>query len=390
MSPRPSHRLQVTAAEAAKLTSEQKKFNTLTQRIAKERDLLRDWEAAMLTFRQRVDSEMRPLTSQQDQVRIELVRLLDQLSDQKLAKADRAHLDAVICSLTETLLDRLPDDDDPVVIELKAIFSRHADDDYDSAQEALDKEHDAMARAMAREVFGVELDGDEPLTPEAVMQMLEKQFEEQEREQQSAAEQRAAHASARKSQRAKKPTARELKQQQDAKAATQSVREIYRKLASELHPDREPDAVERERKTALMQRVNRAYDAGNLLQLLELQLELEHLDSAKMAGLGDEKLKHYNKVLAEQFKRIQQEIDELLQSFLFEFQLPPFESYTPKKIGKMLSEDIAAQASALHQLKVVLMELVNNPADLKPWLKADRENQRRMERAMRDEFNPFF
>lgn len=45
MSPFPSHRLQVTAAEAAKLTSEQEKFNTLTQRIAKERDLLRDWEA---------------------------------------------------------------------------------------------------------------------------------------------------------------------------------------------------------------------------------------------------------------------------------------------------------------------------------------------------------
>ena len=50
---------------------------------------------------------------------------------------------------------------------------------------------------------------------------------------------------------------------------SQSIREVYRKLAGALHPDRESDPQERERKTALMQRVNQAYAKNNLLQLLD-------------------------------------------------------------------------------------------------------------------------
>jgi curved DNA-binding protein CbpA len=42
------------------------------------------------------------------------------------------------------------------------------------------------------------------------------------------------------------------------------VREVFRKLASELHPDRETDPAEHARKTELMQRVNQAYKAGDL------------------------------------------------------------------------------------------------------------------------------
>lgn len=52
----------------------------------------------------------------------------------------------------------------------------------------------------------------------------------------------------------------------------------------------EPDPAERERKTALMQRANEAYANKNLLQLLELQLELEHIDAAHLANLAPERL----------------------------------------------------------------------------------------------------
>ena len=47
------------------------------------------------------------------------------------------------------------------------------------------------------------------------------------------------------------PSAQGPGEAQDAKAA---LRSIYRQLASALHPDREPDPVERERKSALMAR----------------------------------------------------------------------------------------------------------------------------------------
>jgi len=67
--------------------------------------------------------------------------------------------------------------------------------------------------------------------------------------------------------------------------ATQSIREIFRKLASALHPDRETDRKGREVKTALMLQVNRAYAGNDLLTLLELQIE--QVDASHIArGAG--------------------------------------------------------------------------------------------------------
>jgi hypothetical protein len=76
--------------------------------------------------------------------------------------------------------------------------------------------------------------------------------------------------------------AREERHAVEADQLKQSVRDIFRKLTSQLHPDREPDAAERARKTALMQRVNVAYAANDLLALLELQLEVEQIDQAEL------------------------------------------------------------------------------------------------------------
>lgn len=53
-----------------------------------------------------------------------------------------------------------------------------------------------------------------------------------------------------------KQLARDAQREAEEKQMSQSIREVYRKLASALHPDREPDPVERQRKTELMQRAN--------------------------------------------------------------------------------------------------------------------------------------
>src|SRR3546814_14629934 len=60
-------------------------------------------------------------------------------------------------------------------------------------------------------------------------------------------------------------------------------------------PDRESDERQRQAKTALMQRVNQAYAANDLLALLELQLEIEQIDPSHIANAGEARLKHYNK-----------------------------------------------------------------------------------------------
>ena len=93
------------------------------------------------------------------------------------------------------------------------------------------------------------------------------------------------------------------------------MREVFRKLVSELHPDRETDPVEYARKTEAMQRVNQAYKAGDLLALLEMQLRIEQIDPAALAGLAEERLRHYIHVLEEQSRRLRDELAEFVAPF---------------------------------------------------------------------------
>ncbi|GIX26516.1 MAG: hypothetical protein KatS3mg123_0397 [Burkholderiales bacterium] len=93
------------------------------------------------------------------------------------------------------------------------------------------------------------------------------------------------------------------------------MREVFRRLAAALHPDREPDAAERERKTALIQRVNRAYERNDLLELLTVQIEIEQIDSNHLAQASGERLGHYCSVLREQQRALQDELAAIQEPF---------------------------------------------------------------------------
>jgi hypothetical protein len=112
------------------------------------------------------------------------------------------------------------------------------------------------------------------------------------------------------------------------------------KLASALHPDRESDPQERERKTALMQRVNQAYAKNNLLQLLELQLELEHIDQSTINEIGEDRLKHYNSILKEQLGELDHEIEHVEAGFRQAYGIPPFIEVSPDTVVRNLAGDI--------------------------------------------------
>lgn len=366
--------LLVVVQAAAALTPQQKKFNTLMQRIAKQRDALREWELVIDMFRQRHANEILPQVQVQLACKLELIRLWDRLAEQKLAKADRAYLQELICSDIELLLKGMVD---PPEQELKAIFQRYAGTDYDADQQAMQEALNAQAKLMAKEVFGVELEGGEAVTPEAVMQRLAQQ-------QQAAAETAAPRA------RLRKPSAAALKKEEQAKLASQSVRDVFRKLASSLHPDREIDPTERERKNALMQRANMAYEAGNLLQLLELQLEVEQIDEAHMAGLSEERLSHYNRVLKEQLDELKQEVGMREAEMAYEVGGSMLVRYTPKKISALVDQEITNLQKDNLVLQQLLQRLQDDPAWLKFWLKEERTWQRKQEQMLDDGMEFFF
>jgi len=110
-------------------------------------------------------------------------------------------------------------------------------------------------------------------------------------------------------------TKRQLREEEKARSYDQlrkdSLGAVYRRLVKELHPDREPDQAERERKSRIMQDITAAYTRGDLHALLKL--ELEFLDAAGPAAdrLSREKLRAYAELLKQQAIEIQNEVQSV-------------------------------------------------------------------------------
>ncbi|ABB13113.1 J domain-containing protein [Burkholderia lata] len=349
--------------ETASLSKAQKAFNTLVQQIEKRRERLGAWEAAMPAFQKKFVDELLPLEQTSTALRIRLLNQLDDAYLQKgLSKAEQHTLSGMIANMARDLLDFSDD------AQLKAIHARHSAADHGSnsaAEPELEPESASTPGATTED----DLDA---LSPEALMARVQAELDEQ------FARDMAEHA-AREAQRAKRKKAPRqsaalAKREAEQAEASRSIREVYRKLASALHPDRETDPQEQERKTVLMQRVNHAYANGKLLQLLELQLEIEQIDRHAINGLGEDRLARYNGILEDQLRELDQEIQDVETGFRRTYGIAPSVKVAPDTIMRMLTRDIAGTQRSIHDLNLTLREF-DDPANVREWLKDMKRQQ---------------
>ncbi|MGU3780380.1 molecular chaperone DnaJ [Burkholderia metallica] len=353
--------------ETASLSNAQKTFNTLVKQIEKRRERLGAWEAVMPAFQKKFVDELLPLEQASTALRIRLLNQLDDAFLQKgLSKAEQHTLSAMIVNMARDLLD-VSDD-----AQLKAIHDRHRAADPGS--------HAAAGRRRARpeapepqSTPDVAADDDlDALSPDELIARMQSELDEQfERDM---AEHAAREAQRAKRRKAPRQSAALAKREAEQAEASRSLREVYRKLASALHPDRETDPREQERKTVLMQRVNHAYANGKLLQLLELQLEIEQIDRHAINGLGDDRLARYNGILEDQLRELDQEIQDVETGFRRTYGIAPSVKVAPDTIIRMLARDIASTQRGIHDLNLTLREF-DDPANVKDWLK-DLKRQR--------------
>ena len=225
-----------------------------------------------------------------------------------------------------------------------------------------------MAATMAaalEQATGIRLDADTDVSsPAAMLDALRAKVAEQLRAEDEAEAQAALPRPAKISARAARHEAEEAK-------LKQSVREIFRKLASALHPDREPDPAERARKTDLMQRANAAYAANDLLGLLELQLAVEQIDQAGLDQLDETKTKQYNKILGGQIHDVKAELDAMEYGLSLEM---GWEFYHRPTLKGMLATVRADIARAQRQVSIIEADLasLHDIKKLKAWLKPYR------------------
>jgi hypothetical protein len=334
------------------LSAAQKQFNNLTKRIDQQKKLLLQWKETMLVYRQKVDQEYDPLVNTFDKYRAEMAQLFDQNYGNKLfKKTDKAKLKHLICSISEELIAQSDRDD------LKPLFNKYSEIDYDDMNEEEDALIGDLMKSIAEKSFNVKLDDDVDISsPEKFQAHLHEKLREQ------------AEAPVKDRKKTKKQLEKEAREQEEEVLASQSVREVYRKLVAVLHPDRELDEQERERKTELMQRVNTAYGKKDLLQLLALQLEVEQIDAEHLSNIAEHRLKHFNKILKGQLIELEQENQQIEQMFKVDLDQPFYVSLSPKRLMTILAKDIQTVQGEIATIQQEL-ESFQQPAALKAWLK---------------------
>lgn len=353
--PRPaSSSLVAVPGSARVLGKAQLAFNRLIAQIEQQRQALAQWQAAQNQCHQRAAVELVPLLDELRQGRRALALKLDALlaataKGEKLSKRHRTIAQDQVVDLAMDLMDTGPDE------ELQALLDRHGGPSVDE-QDDIEKD---FARTLASDILGEDLPEDaSDEAVDAAMQRVSARLREHDELQAEAQErQREARAQRRRAS-GKGPTKAELAAQareKAQKAAGQSVREVYRQLVSNLHPDRESDPAERERKTALMQRVNDAYGRNDLLALLTLQIELEQIDPEHLAGLPDERIEHFNAVLREQLRELADEVNQIARPV--QLALRRRGAPQPQDLNKLLDADLAQARAAAAALQADLRDL---------------------------------
>jgi hypothetical protein len=347
--------------ERPTLSKSQKLFNNLIKKIDAERKRLAAWQTAIPIYHQKHASEFVPLTQTFNELRAELVRLLDKAATERaFNKSDKAKLKNIICAIAAELIVENDDED------LKRIYNNHSGGDIDAEL----KEEKSAMKAMMEDILGVDLGDDIDFgSPESMMahvgEKMRQKLEDEEQVRQNRQKQNE------KRKKSAKALAKEAKQQAEAQNISQSIRDVYRKLASALHPDKEQDALERDRKTALMKRVNIAYNNKDLLQLLELQLEVEQIDQTAINTITEDRLKHYNKILTEQSKELRTEVLAVSDFFRMRFNISPEVSLSPGTVIRNLDSDIKNIKKDIGDLNRDL-RLFQNTKNLKEYLKRYR------------------
>ncbi len=337
-----------------RLAPEQKLFNQLLAKIEKSKETLQTLLFWVGEHRVQYAKRTAQLEQQQQALQRQMVVFLDKrLQNSKgLSKPARAYVTQVVCSLAGSMINS------PDGAAMAAIYERYAPEDAPDTQAAAA----AAMQDMMADVFGLDIDDDEALgSPEEVMAAAMRKMQEQ-REKQASLD------AAQKARRRKTP--KQLQADREAIDADKVLRDIYRKLASALHPDREPDEQERQRKTALMVEVNVANEKKDLLALLQLQLKVEQIDPGAVSAMAQDKLRHFNRVLKEQAQSLQMELDQTQFMIRSEFDLP-YGAITPRSLELSLRHNVRAMEEIIGQMTQDLAQ-VQDDRGLKSWVKEQK------------------
>ena len=340
---------------AAKLSAAQQRFNRLLAKIDKLESQVTEMQKLGDAFRPLYSSTLEPLRQAQTAMVRRMALLLDERLQRKgLTPAQKRNGLEILCSLCEMLA-------------MKGDAEMAALHDQRSPHTLRQKEEEQAAglRAMMEDALGQSLDvdgQDESLNP---MEALFRASQEGLNAAMQAEEEREAAAQARKK---KKPTVAQSKAAQEQEDADSVLRQVYRQLASALHPDRERDPAEQQRKTALMSEANAAYGKQDLMALLHLQLRIAQADAQDLLQQPEERIAAMTRLLKQQAAELESELMARQHHLRQEFELNFFQQPSAATLRRQLEQQEKDLKDELAFMEEDLQE-VQDDAGFKRWLK---------------------
>ncbi|CDS53682.1 DnaJ domain protein [Polaromonas sp. CG9_12] len=342
--------------DGPRLSAAQQRFNRLLAKIDKLEGQVTEIKTLADAFRPLYQSTLEPLREAHRALMRRMALALDErLQRKSVTPTQKRNGLEILCALCETL----------AAFGDEAMAVLH---DQRSARTLRQKEEDqaAMMRSMMEQALGAPLDmpaQDDSLDPlEAVMRAGRERLHEA--MQAEEAQREAAQVKRKK----KKPTPAQLKAGQQQEDADTVLRQVYRQLASALHPDRERDPDEQQRKTALMSEANAAYARQDLVALLHLQLRIAQADMQDMLQQPEERIAAMSLLLKQQSAELENELFARQRHLQDEFDLAFYQAPTAALLRRQLEQEAKDLKGELAFMEADIA-LVQDDAGFKRWLK---------------------
>lgn len=283
-----SFELQTTPMTVLEVSPQHKKLNQLIDQIEQQKWLLEQWTQAQSEIRTYSQKALMPVYRElYSTLYTQMQTLWMSLNQFDLNKTDLYMVESKIQNLAQRLKDSSMLNNE----QLKQVDAMHA---YfqQSAQFAQGKK-----KSKKNAVTEMDADFESDVVNESVENWDTEQYQH-----------------AREQAKLKR---QQDKQAQAEKMTTQSLKSVYLKITSIIHPDREPDEAKKVEKTELLQCANEAYEQEDLFYLLKLQLEVEQNKEDAKKGLTAEQVKFYYMALEAQYQNLKQQTQVLIDALVW-------------------------------------------------------------------------
>jgi hypothetical protein len=300
-----------------------------------------------------------PLTKRQDEIKRNMVIWLNQRMLQgKLAPRVQRMLGEIITHMAHDYA--IAGDE-----KMRDIHDLHSDVPLADLERIQMEEAQAFYDEMMKE------EGENPEDFDSLEDMIQARFDQMHKQ----AQEKAKAEQSKNSKKQKLQDAEQTKQILDK--AGLALRHIYRQLARQLHPDREPDVNIRQQKNELMSQANIAYGRQDVVALLRLQAEFTktagesgNLEStgASLHTFGAQSTQGLIELLQIRIKALHREQRDTELHAVAEFVLPSSRSLTAERLNQHLESIKLRHQLKIRDLKGEFVQ-IQNDSGLSKWLK---------------------